>query len=279
MAADSRLVPFALDLEDFHSGEHDESTVGKVSRTLVAEIEGRLLRRAAFLTAGSSGIADAYSETYGSRPIIVNNTFPLPPEPPTLKESIAQALRLYWFSQTIGAGRGIEDVVRALGVAAIPAELHLRGKPSNGYIAGLKSLAEKVAPEVTVFVHKPSPPDDMVRLASDFEIGLAVEETQNLNKRICLSNKAFTYLLAGLAVVFTDTPGQRPLALDLGQGALMYQPGDVRTLAAGLRRWAADRSLLMQARHAAWEAARRRWHWEHPADRGALLKATAKVLQ
>ena len=80
-------------------------------------------------------------------------------------------------------------------------------------------------------------------------------------------------MLAGLAVVFTDTPGQRRLAIDLGEGAILYPPGDVAALAAGLTRWASDKDLLGRARAAAWQAARRRWHWEHREERGALLDA------
>jgi hypothetical protein len=81
-----------------------------------------------------------------------------------------------------------------------------------------------------------------------------------------------------LAIVFTDTPGQRPLAKDLGDSALAYAPGNVEALAAGLKYWAEDKKQLARAKTAAWEAAKRRWHWEHPEDRGALLRAVAGVL-
>ena len=279
LAAERRAVPFALDLEDFHSGEHDDSPDGQVSRVTVEEIERRMLGRAAFLTAGSGAIAEAYREKYGVNPLVVNNTFPLPPQPPEFKPFSSPAVRLYWFSQTIGAGRGLEEVVHALGMADIPAELHLRGRPANGYLEGLQSLTAGAAPKTKIIVHEPSPPDEMVALAGDFEVGLAVEQTQNFNKRICLTNKAFTYVLAGLAVVFTDTPGQRALAHDLGAGALLYRPGDVAALAKGLRIWASDKSVLLKARQATWEAAQRRWHWEHASERGILLEAAVKVLR
>jgi hypothetical protein len=82
-----------------------------------------------------------------------------------------------------------------------------------------------------------------------------------------------------LAVAISDTPGQRPLALDLGEGALIHALGDVDALAAGLKRWSDDKNLLARAKAAAWDAARRRWHWEHAEERGALLKAVAAVFQ
>jgi hypothetical protein len=89
----------------------------------------------------------------------------------------------------------------------------------------------------------------------------------------------FTYMLAGLAVACTDTPGQRPLARDLGEGACFYTPGDIVTLAAGLKRWASDKVQLACAKTAAWKAAQRRWHWEHAQERGALLAAVAAAFE
>ena len=80
-------------------------------------------------------------------------------------------------------------------------------------------------------------------------------------------------MLGGLAVAFTATAGQRPLAESLAEGAVICPPGDVACLATGFSRWAQDKALLGRAKAAAWAAAQRRWHWEHAADRGALLEA------
>jgi hypothetical protein len=119
----------------------------------------------------------------------------------------------------------------------------------------------------------------MIDLSRGYDCGLALEQTHILNRRICLTNKAFTYMLAGLGIVLTDTPGQRPIAEDLGRNAIVYVPGDVETLARGLKRWAEDRAALQAARRASWEAARRRWHWEHPLERGTLLGAVESVVK
>ena len=118
----------------------------------------------------------------------------------------------------------------------------------------------------------------MIESCRGYDVGLALEQAHVFNRAICLTNKAFTYMLAGLAVIFTDTPGQRPLALDLGNAALLYQPGDAETLAAGLKRWAESKELLGAAKMAAWESAKRRWHWQHAEERGALLQAVAGVV-
>ncbi len=271
-------VPYALDLEDFHSAEQGESAAARLAHGLAERIEQDVLRDAVFLTAGSDAIAAAYAEKYGLRPVPIHNTFPLPPSPPALTPSRSDGLRLYWFSQTIGPRRGLEDVIQAMGRGGIPGELHLRGRAIPDYVHGLRLTSTQVAPHLALIHHDPCAPDAMVPLSTGYDAGLAVEPGFSENNRLALSNKAFTYMVAGLAVAFTDTPGQRSLALELGEGALLYRPGDVAALARGLKRWADDKAVLVRAKVASWEAAKRRWHWEHPAERGALLDAVARAV-
>jgi len=279
-AAGRRLgVPFALDLEDYHSAEQDESSEARLAHSLVSNIERRILRTAAFLSAGSEAIAAEYQRRYGVSVFPLNNVFPLPAREPDFSLSPQGQLRFVWLSQTVGRGRGLEEAIAAIGLAGITARLTLRGLPATGYVESLKDFARQVAPRLTIEQFPPSPSKDVVDLCRGNDIGLALEQAHVLNRALCLCNKPFTYLLAGLAVVFTDTPGQRPLAADLGAGALTYKIGEPPKLAAGLKAWAADKAALLRAKRSAWEAARRRWHWEHPAERGALLEAVAKTLR
>jgi glycosyltransferase involved in cell wall biosynthesis len=158
-------------------------------------------------------------------------------------------------------------------------ELHLRGRPVGRYVSELRSLAAAAAPALAVMAHDPASPDAMVDLCRDYDVGLSAEQPSNINKDLCLGNKIFTYLVAGLPVVLTATTAQRELAADLGDAAIIYNPGDPAGLAAALRRWTHHRPSLAAAKGAAWAAARRRWHWEHPADRGALLELVAHVAE
>jgi hypothetical protein len=271
-------VPYALDLEDFHSAERDDDEAARVN-VLAERVERQVLPGAAFLTAASETITSAYIAKYGVRPITINNTWTLPSKLPDLNASPGEGLRLYWFSQTIGPGRGLEDAIGAVGAGELAGELHLRGRAIPDYLESLRRLAERSAPQLKIVHHEPAAPDTMVDLCAGYDVGLSLEQGHVLNRALCLTNKAFTYMLGGLAIAFTDTPGQRSLALDLGEGALLYAPGDVGTLAAGLRRWSSDKTLLGRAKTATWAAARRRWHWEHPDERGALLAAVRRILR
>lgn len=271
-------VSYGLDLEDFHSAEQEDGPASRRAHELIERIESSVLPSAAFLTAGSAAIAEAYREKYGVRPITINNTFPLPAQAPELSVNGKGGLKLYWFSQTVGPQRGLEDAIQAMALARIPGELHLRGRAIPGYLESLRRMAGLAATPLKIVHHEPASPESMFELCRGYDVGLATEPGFSPNNLAALSNKAFTYMLGGLAVAFTETPGQRPLAADIGDASLLYKPGDVEALAAGLKRWADDKELLARSKAAAWEAARRRWHWEHEDERGALLRAVAGAL-
>jgi hypothetical protein len=272
-------VPYALDLEDYHSGENPETPDGKLRNKMARRIECAVLAGAAFLTAGSNAIAGEYAGQYRVHPITINNVFPLPARAPQLlRREISAPLQLYWFSQTIGPGRGLEEAIEAMGIADVLGTLTLRGRPIPSYMDALRALAAERAPRLRVLQVDPGPPDNMVDLAMGHDVGLALEQPTSLNRELCLTNKAFTYILAGLAVAFTDTRGQHDLAADLGEGAIRYSAGAVAVLAQSLRRWAIDPAALHSAKEASWRAAQRRWHWGHPQEAGELLRLVRDAL-
>src|SRR2546422_9615422 len=66
-------------------------------------------------------------------------------------------------------------------------------------------------------------PDSLVRLAAEYDVGLALEVPISENRIICMNdlctNKVFTYLMAGLAVA----------ASTLGEGATLYEGAGFRS--------------------------------------------------
>jgi len=267
-------VRFGLDLEDFHSAEQtDEGSA--LAHALAERIESHVLPKATFLTASSPMIADAYAAKYKVRPAPIHNTFSI---------NFAAApnrrgpLRLYWFSQTLGPGRGLEDVIAAVGRCGITAEFHVRARPIPAYAEALTGFQARIAPSLTLVFHGPESPDRMIELAQGYDLGISTEDGAVLNHRLCLGNKIFTYLAAGTPVLLTATAAQARLAMDLGAAAMLYDPGDVDALATILQRWNGDPNLRCVAAHEVRAAARRRWHWEHANDRGALLTAFRNAL-
>ncbi|HEV3063544.1 MAG TPA: glycosyltransferase [Vicinamibacterales bacterium] len=270
-------VPYGIDLEDLHHGETAEPDAPFV-HALAARIEDAVLRRAAFVTTSSDEMGDAYRRRYGVHAHTIHNAFPLPAFAPDFRRSDPSRLRVYWFSQTIGPGRGLEDAIEALGRIGVRSELTLRGRPRQSYFDELVALAARKAPCLRVVHQPPAPPDSMVDLARGYDIGLATEASTPPNRQVCIPNKAFTYILAGVAVVMSDTPGMRHLGLDLGEGAALVRPDDVDALAAALGRWANDPHRLECAKRMAWSAAVRRWRWDHELERGRLCTLVREAM-
>ena len=277
-AAELRGVPFALDLEDFHSAEQDLSPEADLSHAIITEIQRRTLSRARWLTTGSSAMRTEYEQVFKVVPHPVHNVFPLPMRPPRFAPFYGQALRLFWFSQVVGPRRGLEASIEACRLAGVEIELHLLGGDDRGFLPQLETHARRTAPHLKIEHHDRVLPDAIVPMAANFDVGLSVEPGFCRNNELALSNKSFAYLTAGLAVAFTDTPGQRELAEDIGVGSLTFKLGDIEAQAAGFRHWAENPTALLAAKQAAWNAATRRWHWEHPEERGKALALVRQVL-
>lgn len=251
-----------FDLEDLYSaGDPSDSP----QLTWVKRCERRYLHRCHFLTAASPGIAQAYRERYEvPEPVCILNVFPLRMRPQRFPERRGSGpLGLYWFSQTIGAGRGLESVIEAMALADAPTQLHLRGEWQDGYRRRLHGWAAQQGIDPSrVIWHPPAPPDEMARLASQFDIGLAVEPGRDENNRLAVSNKIFTYLLAGIAVAATATPGQAAICRQLGEAAFVYGVDEPHELAGRFDAWYRDRESLERARLQSWRLGEERFNWE-----------------
>jgi hypothetical protein len=269
-AATRARRPYGLDLEDFHLAESEDKD-GWLTHALAARVVPAAAASAAFVTTASNPMSRQYERDCGVQCKTIHNVMPLPAAPVVSKSS--GPLRLYWFSQTIGPGRGLEEVIDAVAVAGIAAELHLRGNGCESYLSILRDRVQALAGNLTLHVHPPASPDDMVALCRDHHVGLSPEQPSVLNRDLCVSNKVLTYLSAGLAVAATHTQGHASVGAQSPGAIALYEPGDITGLAAVLRTWHDDREALCAARRAAWHAAQTRFHWEHPHERGALIAA------
>lgn len=231
---------------------------------IVRLIETTYLAQCAYVSAPSQGIADKLQSQYSIQaPVVLYNVFPqslaagmLPP----LERPASSLLRLHWFSQTIGAGRGIEEAMEACGMLGAGVELHLRGNPSEGYEAILRALASQH--NVNLKLHSQVDHDDLIKGMDQFDVGLALERSENVGAALTVSNKIGSYLLAGLAIAATDTPGQREILEQIPSAGFLYPSGKPKLLAEGLRRWIDDRDALRVSQQASWDAARNRFCWD-----------------
>ena len=80
-------------------------------------------------------------------------------------------------------------------------------------------FARDTAPALTFRCTSRADPDAMVHLSRGYDLGLSGEEPTAVDRRLCLGNKIFTYLAAGVPVLLSATPAQSRLGQDLGDAA------------------------------------------------------------
>src|SRR6185503_1128936 len=110
--------------------------------------------------------------------------------------------------------------------------------------------------------HEPVPSSQVLASCCEHDVGLCLEVPTSINHDVCIANKLFMYMLAGLAVIASRTQGQQDVLTATPDAGFLYEPGNVGELAAIIDRLGSDRTLLARAQTCALEAARCRWNWE-----------------
>jgi glycosyltransferase involved in cell wall biosynthesis len=278
-AAAAHGAKLGFDAEDFHTGELAQTPGNAMTVALTKAIEQRYLPLCDYLTAASPGIASAYAAAYAmGMPTSILNVFPHEQAPlaATRHGDAALAPSLYWFSQTVGPGRGLELVLRAIAASRSRPSLHLQGTLAKGYRDELAQLASKLGLQARLVFHPPALPEQLPRLAARYDVGLATEPPDSLNRDLCLSNKLFTYLLAGIPILATNTAAQTGLAQQL-PGAMAVAPiGDVQHWAEAIDAFLLDPDALAAARRASWDAGQRQFHWDQ--EKARFLDVIARTL-
>ncbi len=271
-AAALHHAPFIFDAEDFHRGE---SEYYPKQNELIQKIENRYLPLAAHITAASPLIAEAYNKLYPQVPVtVINNVFSKKHLQPVRHEKNSGPLRLFWFSQNVGPNRGLEVVIEAINMLNAPVELYLLGNPKNPfYVHKLKNF---VQPPASIHLLNPVDPDKVFSVAANYHIGLASEIPHCENRNICLTNKIFTYLLAGNCILASDTAAQKRLIDQYPAIGLLYRYNDARHLAEQIMLLHTNRQLLQQYRTNALQLAATTLNWE--AERNKLYKIVEAVL-
>lgn len=279
-AAERHGARYAFDAEDFHLGDLPDKREHALEKRIIRAIEGRYLPGAAYVTAASPMIAEAYAEAYGiPLPTTVLNVFPKrnAPASPTPRGTVEPGPSLYWFSQTIGPGRGLETAIEAITRAESRPHLYLRGTPTRGYADNLRRLAAKVGTADRLHLLNPAAPDELERLGANYDLGYSGETGFSPNNTKALGNKLFSYLLSGVPSLASDIPAHRRAAADFGPAMNLFPISDATALATAIDTLLLDPSRLAAARAHAWRLGQDRYNWEMEAP--LLLERIQTVLR
>ena len=204
-----------FDFEDWYSRDY---LVPARPVRLLESLEKFALNNGLFCTTTSKAMAEALKEAYriNKEITVIYNGFPMPEsavktEPEKIANGNAHA-KLIWFSRTIGPGRGIEYLLKALALYDHPVELHVLGKMKKGFNEYLETGFKELKKH-TLVIHGFMPHNRLPAFIAQFDIGLAIEENINDNKMLTVSNKMLQYLQAGIPVIASNTKGQQEVAV------------------------------------------------------------------
>jgi glycosyltransferase involved in cell wall biosynthesis len=268
-----------IDFEDWFSrnslaGARDERPVLQLG-----QMEGGVARQSRYVLAPSHAMAGALAHAYGiPAPTVVYNVFSRA-ERETMdglrKDRLDPAIpSLHWFSQTIGPHRGLEQLFAALPLLKHRPHLYLRGACSDATRRWLQGHTPRKWRDRVTLLPLVSGGELLSRIA-EHDLGMALEEPSRPNANLTVSNKLFQYLLAGLAVIASDTAGQREVLAHCGEAGTLLPEATPQALALAIDCYLDDPALLARARAAALRAASEAFCWEHFQGRVVALAASA----
>jgi glycosyltransferase involved in cell wall biosynthesis len=260
-----------LDMEDWFS----EDLLPEARRTrplkLLRTTERYLLQNAVHSSCPSHAMSEALAREYGCRaPVVVYNAFPWDSRrglDGLRKDRFeGESRSIHWYSQTLGPGRGLEDLFAALPHLRHDVAIHLRGRQTRGFAEWMHARV----PErwrATIRLHDIVESEELLSRIAEHDIGFAGEQTFCRSRDLTVTNKILHYLLGGLAVVASDTTGQREVAAAAPGAVTLYAAGNAAALAAALDRLLSSPGTLQQAKAAALRAAQGPFCWETVAQR------------
>ena len=279
-----------VDMEDWFSEDLPLETRRGRPVAHLKRAERDLLRCASHATCTTEVMADALVQACGCRrPTRIYNVFPTAPLPaqmePRDRSPISKSLNgtpsrgkavrsIHWFSQTIGPGRGLEDLFNAAEGLPDGFEIHLRGH-TGGYGQWLESVLPSSLLN-KVFVHGPVPATELVERIAEHDIGFAGELSGIPSRDLTATNKIFQYLQGGLAVVASDTAGQKEVAALAGTAVVTYRSGSASDLKERLSELTGSAIQLAAAKAAAVDIAARSFNWAEEKPR--LLASVRSAL-
>ncbi len=261
---DGRAV--RIDMEDWYTDDGLPVDQAKRPLAMMRRAESFLLNNAVHATTTSHALADALVQTYGCpKPDVIHNSFPSGERQTTDGRTVDRIdttiPSITWFSQTIGPGRGLEALMKAIMLIDAPFELHLRGTPRQGF---MQELLARLSPEVRnrVHVHAQVPQEELLSRLSEHDIGYCGELSDCASRHLTITNKVFEYMRAGLAIVASDTAGQKEVAATAPEAVRIFPQDDAQALADTLRPLIENAETLKGAAAASVSALDQHFSWE-----------------
>lgn len=209
---------------DAHELETEQFGLEGVRRRVAKRIERACIGKADLIIVVSKGIENWYREEYGTTNIVTLINSPKYQEPQRthkLHESlnISKDRKILIYQGKLARGRGIEKLLEAFA-----------GEPASGYVLVCMGYGE-LAPMIqhwalaheNIYFHDAVSPGVVLEYTAAADVGVSYIENPSLNGRLCLPNKLFEYITAGLPIIVNDVPEQRRVVEESGIGIVLRE--------------------------------------------------------
>ncbi len=259
-----------VDFEDWFSEDLPEASRTGRPRKHIREYEKLLAQSCRYCLTTSHTMAQQMADAFQSTlPTVVYNTFPITDRDTLdgqfLDRKDRELPSLHWFSHTIGRGRGIEQLVAALPHVHHPAEIHLRGNYPESMKQWLESRLSAEWKD-RLHIHPLVANDELLSRIAEHDIGLALESSDVLSRDLTVTNKLFQYMLAGIAVIATETTGQKEVLDSWASPKQLVPVNDPQALAQSINHLLSSQENLRAAKQASLLAAKEHYCWEKQID-------------
>lgn len=261
----------AFDLEDWYSQDLLPEARAERPINLLRRIEAIALNKGIYCITTSNALAKQLAHVYlCPQPKVIYNVFPSTGIIHNKTKQFTKQLKLFWFSQTIGPGRGLEQFMNVLGGIKNDIELHLLGNVTTDYRETLTDLIPK---HHRLYFHSLVDESKLAAKIAGFDIGLALEMDMPPSRNYTITNKFFQYIQSGLPVIASETEGQNEAFDNFKPGfKLPQRPTAVEI--SKLETWLNNPGELQIARKQAIEAAAF-YNWENESKKLLALVKNA----
>jgi glycosyltransferase involved in cell wall biosynthesis len=269
--------PSLFDFEDYHRGEHH---FGSIESEMIKLLESRCVPNLSYATTSSPLINEKYLSLFPKTTFkTILNVFSKDYQSKIHSKVDILPLKLFWFSQFVGLERGLQQILHSMSIIGEDKiTLTIVGNCSDTKMAYFKTfIASLGLSEGAVQFRGVLNLESLFELASQHHIGVASEVVSNDNRELCLTNKIFSYMLSGLAILASSTKAQTTLLNENKDIGFLYDLNNKKSIDDILQIYLQDTSLLRLHKHNSLMAGLHKYNWE--IESSNYLSIVQKLLE
>ncbi len=263
---------------DSHEIYTETTNMKRLNRKIAAAAERFFIRRADEVITIHDTAAEELARRYAVPvPSVVRNCPRIPPgceRTSRLQEALGLKAGdlIVLYQGGFALGRGLHNLLRAM--VGLPDHMKLVMMGWGKIELELRSLAEELGLlDRQVFFFPPVPQEDLLHWTASAHVGVIPYQAVSLNNYLCMPNKLFEYMGAGLPVVASAFP-ELSRVIDGSSAGVTFDPEEPASIAAAMNKVLSDADLRARMSENARKAALV-YNWEN--EEKTLLAVYARM--